>query len=254
MMKRLARICLWQVLLLALVGLLLSGVPAWADGGIGDDEQVGSAPRLYIEPIAGLTTIRHLAPASTAFPLGRRLDFFLSVSQDAEVSFVGANITSRNATGVTASCTPNREGLVTVFARTELPDGRRYTNVCQLNVLSVPVREIRATTITPTVAPVLLDEDSTNMDTMAYFFGDSVAPLVEFAPAVLHAVSLGGRQSVSLVTSTPRYRTSTGRRIEFEVVADPPGFAPLMEWRIGGAAITLGKSTAHTFGGSSALR
>ena len=246
-MKRLARICLWQVLLLALVGLLLSGVPAWADGGKDDDEQVGSAPRLYIEPIAGLTTIRHLAPASTAFPLGRRLDFFLSVPQDAEVSFVGATITSRDATGVTAVCTPGEEGLVTVLARTELADGSRYNNVCQLNVLSVPVREIRATTITPTVAPVLLDEDSTNMDTMAYFFGDSVAPLVEIAPAVLQAVSPGGRQSGSLVTSTPRYRTSTGRRIEFEVVADPPGFAPLMEWRIGGAAITLGKSTAHTF-------
>ena len=93
-----------QVILWALV--LLMVLPTWHVLASGDennpDEEQSTEPRLFLEPIAGLTTIRHLAPTRTAIPLGTTLDLYLEVAGDAQVTFSGATVTSRDAEGMPA--------------------------------------------------------------------------------------------------------------------------------------------------------
>ena len=97
----------YRIVRATLVGLLLLLPISAARADVSSDNpdgevQVDNTPRLYFEPIAGLTTIRHLAPLETAIPLGIELELFLSAPEDAVVTFTGAAITSRTPSGVSA--------------------------------------------------------------------------------------------------------------------------------------------------------
>ena len=237
-----------------LVGLLLLLPISAARADVASDnpdgeDQVDNTPRLYFEPIAGLTTIRHLAPAETAIPLGTILELYLSVPEDAVVTFTGAAITSRTPDGVSARCPLDRVGTALVAAVVELSDGTRRVLPVRLIVLPVAVGDIRATMLTPTIATFDLHQGATNAETMAYFFGESVARLEETTLGAMDATSNdGGRRRPILGAVTRSYRTSTDRRIEFLPEVDPPEFATLMEWRIDGHAISIGAVRVDTFG------
>ena len=212
----------------------------------GDDQS--TVPRLYFEPIAGLTTIRHFAPGQTAIPLGTVLKLFLDAPEDAQVTFTGATMTSRNADGIKATCLLNQEGPAFVAAISELSDGTTHIAACRLEVIAIAIGDISATVTTPTVAPFDLDENATNAETMSYFFDESIARLVETTPLLSDAVGLdGGRRRAGSAPVTRRFRTSILRQINFHADIDPPAFAPLMEWRIDGLARALGADKKETF-------
>ena len=207
-----------------------------------------TAPRLFFEPIEGLTTTRHLAPSQTAIPLGTVLELFFDVPEDAQVTFSGATITSRTAEGIKATCLLNQEAPVIVAAICEMSDGARYTRSCRLDVVSIAIGDISVTVATPTVAPFDLDEYATNEETMSAYFGESIAELVETTTDVSGAVGTdGGRRRPRLVSVNRRFRTSIFRRINFHADVNPPAFAPLMEWRIDGLARAIGADRRETF-------
>lgn len=212
-----------------------------------DDDQ-STAPRLYFEPIAGLTTTRHLAPGETAIPLGTVLELFLEVPGDAQVSFSGATVTSRNSEGIKATCLLDQVGPVLVAAISEMSDGTRHMSACRLDVVAIAIGDISATVTTPTVARFDLDESATNADTMSAYFGESIAGLVETTTQLSGAVALdGGRRRPGPASATRRFRTSTFRRINFHAEVSPLAFAPLMEWRIDGLGAALGAEKKETF-------
>ncbi|MCH8150210.1 MAG: hypothetical protein IH987_19900, partial [Planctomycetes bacterium] len=212
------------------------------------DDDESTAPRLYFEPIAGLTTTRHLAPGQTAMPLGTVLELFLEVPADAQVTFSGATVTSRNADGVKATCLLENAGPAIIAAISTTSDGTRHMAMCRLDVVSIAISDITATVTTPTVAPFDLDEYATNADTMSAYFGESIADLVETTTLVSGAVGIdGGRPRSRPVSATRRFRTSTSRRINFQADVTPQVFAPIMEWRVDGLATALGAELKKSF-------
>ncbi len=253
MSREIAELFGCRIVRATLVGLLLLLPISAARADVASDNpdgevQVDNTPRLYFEPIAGLTTIRHLAPAETAIPLGTILELYLSVPEDAVVTFTGAAITSRTPDGVSARCPLDRVGTALVAAVVELSDGTRQVLPCRLSVLPIAIADISATIFTPTVAPFDLDESATNTETMAYFFGKSIARLVETTVGAMDANSDDGRRRRPVVGSVTRsFRTSIDRPIEFLVEADPQGFTPLMEWRVDGQGISIGAVREDTF-------
>lgn len=207
-----------------------------------------TAPRLFFEPIEGLTTTRHLAPSQTAIPLGTVLELFFDVPEDAQVTFSGATITSRTAEGIKATCFLDQEGPVIVAAISEMSDGATYMRTCRLDVVSIAIGDISVTVATPTVAPFDLDENATNEETMSVYFGESIAQLVETTTDGSGAVgSDGGRRRPRLASVNRRFRTSIFRRINFHADVDPLAFAPLMEWRFDGLGRALGVERIQTF-------
>ncbi len=82
------------------------------------------------------------------------------------------------------------------------------------------------------VDPIEIDEnlppDVLNEQTMSYYFGESIARLIDLGDGA--------------------YRTSANRTVHGSVDVDPPGFAPLMEWRIDNEPVLLGATAALRFG------
>ncbi|MCZ6815846.1 MAG: DUF6531 domain-containing protein, partial [Planctomycetota bacterium] len=78
------------------------------------------------------------------------------------------------------------------------------------------------------VDPVELDQNSTNEETMFYYF---------MFPSVAELKDLGDG----------RYRTSVRRRVNFDATVDPPGFKPLIEWRFDNTARALHSPAVHSY-------
>lgn len=218
--------------LAASAGLLWAAAPEESRPGLKGAESDGPnlvptvRAYLFIEPIAGLTTVRHLAPDQTAIPLGTELGLFLSAPGTAEVTFTGATITSRNAQGVWAACSLSQVGRTSVDATVRLPDGASRTLSLVLDVVAITPDEIAVTGITASVKPFDLDETATNGETMAFYMSESIA--------MLQPTSTG-------------YRTSTNRRIRMVAELNRPEFLPVMEWRVGGAVRALGAERQESF-------
>lgn len=209
----------------------------------------GNAPSFYFEPIAGLTTERHLAPSRTAIPLGTELRLFLPVDWGLDVTISGAVVTSRDTEGVSAACILDREGLVTIRAVTESSNGASHTTICRLDVVSISVADIVIRVAEPRVAPFDLDETATNAETMArYFSGRSIASCESVSPPAAESESGEPGPRVQNGQRIEKwYRTSTNRFIGMHVDINHPELLPLMEWRVNGVADSLGEETRLFF-------
>ena len=210
--------------LLVPAGLLWAAVTAVSRPGL---QQVDTAPKkpaapgpMFMLPIPGLTTVSHPAPASTAIPLGTRLMLKQPASSGAVVQWWGATEVARDDTGSTAKCSLNTLGWSHVAVEIAYPGGMVGEQALDLNVIDIDVADIQVGPINVLAGPLPLDENLTNKQTMAYYFAGSVATVVEIGEG--------------------HYRTSVDRPLPLSVVVDPPGLAPLIEWRIDGAARHLG--------------
>ena len=194
-------------------------------------------PTFAIGPIDGLTSSWYLAPPVTSIPLGTYVQLHQPASPHSIVKWTGAEEVARDAQGSTAECWLLEPGPHVVRVDVVGPDQgssghvEQSSSSCVLNVVNIPLDQITVSVAEVWVDPVAIDEslpqDQLNELTMDYFFGLSIA--------ALHDLGNG------------RYRTSVDRLVHMTVAVDPPGFAPLMEWRFDGAAREIGASTTTWF-------
>ncbi|MEE9129087.1 MAG: hypothetical protein V3T84_03645 [Phycisphaerales bacterium] len=182
-----------------------------------------------IGPIDGLTTAWHPAPANTSISFGTFAQFYQPAAPDTIVIWTGAVEVARDDQGSTAIGWLLELGPHVVHVEViPLAGGARYSQ-SRFNVVDVPIEQITVSPIDVWVDPVEIDEDlpqdEINEQTMSYFFGQSIAALRD----------LGHDQ----------YRTSVNRWVHMSVEVDPPGFTPLMEWRVDGQPTRLGGSVTH---------
>lgn len=183
---------------------------------------------LYIGPVEGLTTGWHWAPPQTPIPLGITVRFKQSAPPDATVLWTGAKELSRDETGSIAECPLTSTGEQVVRAQVSRPNGQNWRNRAILDVVDISIEDIHVGSIAAWVEPVELDENSTNEETMYYFFrSEAISTLRDLGDG--------------------HYRTSVRRRVQMSVEVDPPAFAPLIEWRIDGEAWRLGGSIGRSF-------
>jgi Beta-lactamase enzyme family/CARDB len=205
---------LLQVFFLAIVVLFVP-LAAAADSGF----QIG--------PIPGLTTAWHPAPDAASIPLEvlskielrRRLP-----SAGATVEWSGATEVLSDGLWSVAECPLSGAGQYVVIATTTFENGSELENRVVLDAVAIRPESIEVSPIRVEVDPVELDEADLNASTYEYYRGFSIAGLRR--------------------VSDNWYRTSTRRPVHLSVAVDPPGFAPLMEWRSPVRAPRLGSS--HT--------
>ncbi len=188
------------------------------------------SPTFKIGPIDGLTTGWHQAPPATSIPLGTIVQFHQEARSDWAVTWTGANELARNAEGSTAVCALVEQGTFVVQVEVVPGAGQPFSKKTIFTVVDIPADQITVSPIEVWVDPFEIDEtlpqDELNEATMGYFFGPSIAALTQVGPG--------------------EYRTSVGRSVHMSVKADPPGFAPVIEWRFNDQAPALGLSdTVH---------
>jgi hypothetical protein len=183
---------------------------------------------LSIGPIDGITEAWHVAPDATAVPLGALLTFRVHAPASAAVSWQGAVEVERNGDASIAVCRLERVGRMDVGVRV-VDGGKERSDACALDVVAVDPADVRiAATFVETGAIDVgagLEAGDLNPRTVDLFFGPSIATLRD----------LGG----------DLYLTSVGRPVPVTVTVDPPGFGPLVEWRIDGAPRGIGASSAY---------
>jgi hypothetical protein len=182
-------------------------------GGSPDIGPATSFP-LRIGPINGLTSAWHFAPSYVELPVGATVHFCQPCPMGATVTWTNADVIQQDAQGSMGECRLTSAGNLFVVARIEESDGTVTEHLCRINVLNRRIEEFGVTAILPTVAEVDLNEYSSNEETMTYYFADeSIATLWQINPNY--------------------YVTSVDRTVDFTAIVDPPGFAPLVEWRYG---------------------
>lgn len=219
------------LVLLVLFGLLAPAGLLWAGDTVEKirpsirtvdvrQKRPGPLVPLVILPIPGLTTASHPAPASTAIPLGATILLRQSAPSDAIIQWSGADELVRDETGSTAKCSMNTLGWSRVAVEISYTSGIVAEQGFDMNVIDIDVSDIQIGAIDVPVGPLPLHENLTNGQTMAYYFAGSVATVLEIGEG--------------------HYRTSIDRPLPLGVSVDPPGVAPIIEWRIDGAGKHLG--------------
>lgn len=231
-MLRKSRICVH----LCAPALLIAALAMPANARVPDSEPHG-VPGLYLEPIAGLTTTRHPAPALTAVPRGARLTFCVDaqttipLDSPAGIVWEGAREVRTDGTLSFARYTAGSLGQHTVTAKVVGEAGQTYFEFDSvIDVLDITVDDINVSPINASVSPFVLDESASNMETMGYYFGESIAPLQRHP------------------NGTADYLTSVDRTVTFNVQVEPAYMTPLLEWRVGGKAVLLGNTFERSFG------
>lgn len=173
----------------------------------------------------------HPAPADIALPIGTVVRFTQPVREGRKVSWIGGREVERTLTKSTAECRLDTAGehIIRTLVRSR-KRSESFETRCTINVLDIPLEAIQVGPVTATVDPVDLNEDSHNMATMGYFFGASIAELIELPDP-----------------NVPRHLTSVGRSVTFSALADPPEMGALMEWRLDGRPIRLGLEVPRKF-------
>lgn len=223
--------------------------------------QAAEGPRLFIEPIPGLTTTRHLAPDSIAVPIGTALRLVHELPKlDGEngtdleppdgdptasapgdvIRWIGASESERTTQTSHAELVLDQEGDFTVVAAVTDAGGSTIRHAIQVRSINVSMDRIALRKAVPVVEERPLSEGSTNAETMQAFFGESIAPLVPVGVA-RDSRSRGGKPALS------RFRTSINRTIRFDLRTDPPGFESLMEVRAAGIGAYLPESDPKYF-------
>lgn len=106
-------------LLLAGVAVMLSALPAAGD----DVTPELPTPKLYIDAIPGLTTVRHLAPTRASITRGTRLRLIQELPEGATVTWQGADEVLLTEAESVADCQVTQVGPAVVRALIELPNG-----------------------------------------------------------------------------------------------------------------------------------
>ncbi len=245
--------------LLVFVG---SSVPAYA----------ADAPRFYIEPIAGLTTARHLAPEVITLPKGTvltvchalRVSVPGSSNQDARprndsditaavesgsgsppvvqwaIQWNGATALRNSAEMSWAERSLDTEGEFTIQASLTKENGETLDHRVRVKVVDLGMDRINLRRAAPRVDAFALDENAGNGDTMQAYFGESIAALVP----VVASREAGARGTK---TALSRFRTSVNRTVRFDLRTDPPGFESIMEVRAAGVDPYLAESNPQRF-------
>ena len=209
-------------LLGALIGVGMASL-GWSPPELSVDDRNVVDPTFTIGPIEGLTTTWHWAPPTTSIPLGTIAGFFQPAAPNATVIWTAAAEVARDDQGSTAVCPLVQIGITIVQVQVIPADGgEAISSQSRFNVVDIGVEQITVSAIDVWVDPVEIDEDlgqdELNEQTMGYFFGlDSIAAMRDLGDGY--------------------YRTSVNRRVHTSVEVNPPGFAPLIEWRYDGQAV-----------------
>lgn len=166
---------------------------------------------LLIGPVKGLTSRWYLAPQDTSIPLGTVVLLRLEVESGSTVAWSGAYEIERDATHSTAQCPLTSLGQQVARAEVSQAGWANWSRSCAFEVVNISADQVRILAIDAWVDAVALDENSSNTETMDYYFGGSIA-----------AVAALGEGA---------FATSVNRRVYFEAQVEPAGFAPLIEWR-----------------------
>ena len=202
-------------------------------------------PRLYVEPIEGLTTIRHRAPAEITVPVGVTIRFSETGLRGEEVTWTGAHEIERVRDRSTAECPLHEVGPQVIRAVVTAFDGRRIEHISRINVVDVRANQIRLGRIQARVKEFDLDESATNEQTMEWYFGSSIASLTRIGKG--QALIDRGERSERKAGRVPRYRTSASRAVTFSVEVYPQVFASMMEWDVSGPGKTLAREVISVF-------
>lgn len=179
---------------------------------------------LEIGPVEGLTTAWHKAPHATAIPVGTVVTLRQPGPPGATMIWSGAVEVLRDRRGSTAECVLDDVGQVDVSVVCRLSNGVTIQNGCTFDVIDIHVSEVTVAAVHVNTDPVVPGPDATNVETMAAFFGASVASLTELGPG--------------------HFRTSRDRAVPASGHLHPESLTPLMEWRVDGLPVNLGPRIA----------
>jgi hypothetical protein len=208
----------WHCRLLSFCALLMFCLPP---GVLAQSQTESMSPGsfnhfLQIGPVAGLTTEWHLAPTETAIPAGATVQFRVQVPWSSQVTWSGASEVNRNGGWSTAQHQFGALGTEVISVVAEAADGTRTEERTVVHLIDTGLQPVKVTALSVTADPVAIDSADVNGSTMRYFFGDSIAVLRQLG--------------------VDHYRTSTNRWVNLTATVEPAGFAPLVEWRLDGAA------------------
>lgn len=192
----------------------------------------GVNPRLYVEPVPGLTTARYPAPDSITIPVGTMLTVCHSLptdqsprsrggDDDLTIAWDGARSMGIVRGMAMAECPMNEPGEQLIRAVIGSRDGRRWESRCKVTVLAAQRESTRGLRVVPVVDAIPLDENATNFDTMPLFFGGSIATI---GPN-------GSRTAAPMKQHGVRYGTTVGKTVRFGVETAPVKFSDLIEVR-----------------------
>ena len=200
----------------AALSLLALSSAIWSQGigGPSSDELLPGQAQLLLGPVPGVTTTWHAAPDATQVPSGTALTFRVLHGAGTLVSWTGAEVVVTTGSASTAACTPPAGSRTCVRAELTAPDGTTGAFECWLE--PVDARRPEVVGVEASVQEPVLGPQPTNAQTMAAYFGGSIAALVPTGPDA--------------------WRTSVRRDVTFEAEVVPAGMAPLVEWRIDDAA------------------
>ena len=216
-----------------------------AGDGQGDPEQV-AVPRMFIEPMAGFTSGRHLAPTRTAICRGTEVTLCQEVPVGATVTWGGISESARIGDDSFATKRLATVGEQVIVAVVETKDGDVFENSVVFDVVDITLDEIQIGTPTVVASELTMSDSMSNQETYKlYLARESIAQFrkVSLERQLIEATSdgrFGRRTKLPPSNALERYRTSTSRTIRYGVSTDPPGFSPLMEWRVGDVAWGLG--------------
>jgi hypothetical protein len=158
---------------------------------------------LLIAPISGLTTAWHPAPARAAVPTGSRVRFLRAVHPRVAVVWRGAAEVYRDARWSMAEVRLDRPGERLVEVDYVLPNGQALTDRIALDAVRRRAETFRVTSVR-----------------------------VEAAEP---AAKRKGVEAAVTAAGAGRYRAAQDTRLRLAATIEPPGFAPLVEWRVDGA-------------------
>ena len=237
--KNVRRAGLLACMILGVAGVLAMTALSWAAAPPiePDNEPPSGDTTLYIDPIPGLTTIRHRAPAWAAAPLGATLVFRQALPPGTDVEWIGAEEFERGEDYSLSECPLTQVGPISLVVRVTYGEGNvLQENRCDLEVLDVRISEIQVVPLQATVAGVEIDQEDVNRSTMEYYVSRSIAALNLVEPRNAHAFGRGQRGSPRQKSGVRgmlpmHYVTSVDRVVDFSVSVEPEGFAPWIEWR-----------------------
>ena len=230
---------------------LVTPDPGDTDGGQWDPEW-RPTPKMFIEPIAGMTTVRHPAPARTAICAGVEVTLCQEVPVGGTVTWGGASEAARIDDESFATKVLTSVGEQVIVAVVETQDGRVYENRVVFDIVDISLDEIQMGQPTVEAQERPLSEWMTNEETYQWYaVPESIAQLrkVSLERQSFETTFDGrfGKPAKALPTNpVERYRTSVARTLHFGVSVDPPGFLPLIEWRVGNEAPVLGATVSVT--------
>ena len=216
-----------------------------ASDAVDSDAAATFGPKLFLEPIEGITTARHPMPAEFSVPLGTQLRVWQEAPEGATLDWTGATAIERGALGSTAICIMDSLGVSDIAVSVTLFDGTTWENVAKIKVIDVGRFPADMSAIRLLKSEWSIDGDSTNGETVAAFYMPSIATVTQL-------VGEGGRKPMSRksnrVSATRRFRTSVHRPVTLSVAVEPAELGPLMEWSLNGEARLLGSTATISFG------